>query len=397
MKEILLAKYGEIVLKGLNRSYFESVLIKNVKHALNGIGSFHIYAIQSTLYIIPKNIEDSGPFEENIITKAQSRLKKVFGIATVVTAAETEKDMESIVRTAVSYLNERLSSVKTFKVEAKRSDKHFYLKSPEICRDVGAALLEAFPNLTVDVHNPEIQVVVEIRDKAAYVHAGGVPGAGGMPAGTSGKGVLMLSGGIDSPIAGYLMARRGMALTAVYFSTPPYTSDRATDKVARLAQRVASYAGPFDLVVVPFTDIQMQINAKCPENLFTLVMRRCMIRISQLICEKRGGGAIVTGESLAQVASQTLPAIAATDDAVSLPVFRPLIGLDKEDIITFARKIDTFDISIEPYEDCCALFSPKHPKTNPNLTEVREAEQMVGADAMFEEAILNAKIIRINP
>ena len=395
MREVILAKYGEIVLKGLNRSYFESILLKNVKNALESIGNFSFESIQSTLYITEESDDIEMPFTESKINLALERLKKVFGIVSLSVAVSAPKDIEEIKKKAVEYLSGKFDSFKTFKVEAKRSDKSFPLKSPEICNEVGGYILSHFPKLKVDVHNPDLILYVEVRDKSAYIHAGNEPGAGGMPVGTSGKGTLLLSGGIDSPVAGYLMARRGLSLTAVYFSTPPYTSDRATDKVIRLAREVSKYAGPFNLYVVPFTDIQMEINKSCPQELFTIVMRRYMMKIAEKISRKTGSGALITGESLAQVASQTLSAITVTNASVSLPVLRPLIGMDKEDIVKISRKIGTFDISIEPYEDCCSLFSPRHPKIKPTLNEVLSAEEKIKADDLLEIAIKSSKIIKI--
>ncbi|MBQ2274495.1 MAG: tRNA 4-thiouridine(8) synthase ThiI, partial [Clostridia bacterium] len=351
MKEIILIKNGELVLKGLNRRTFEDILIKNIKKRIAPLGTFKIERAQSTIVITP--LDDDFDIEE-----AVSRVGCVFGISAYNRAAVCEKDIVKIIETAKEYLKTLLADVKTFKVEAKRSDKKFPLKSPEICYEVGGALLEAFPHLSVDVHNPELTVTVEIRDHDAYIRAGQLRGAGGMPVSSSGRAAVMISGGIDSPVAAYLMARRGLELNAIHFASPPYTSPRAEQKVRNLLSRVARYSGTIRLGIVPFTEIQEEIAKNCPEEYFTLIMRRMMLRISQKIAAERGCGALITGESLGQVASQTMPALAVTDVLAEMPVLRPLIGMDKEDIIAVSRKIDTFEISIQPFEDCCTVFTP---------------------------------------
>ncbi len=370
MREIILAYQGEMALKGLNKSSFESVLLKIIRRRLKSIGTFKVYKAQSTMYIQPEDEQAIANMDE-----AFERVEKVFGIATVSRAAICEKNFEDITKTAKAYLQKQLQEARTFKVSAKRSDKTFKMNSMEIGRELGGELLEAYPHLKVDVKKPQLNVTVEIRDFAAYVHAGKVPGAGGMPVSTSGKAALMLSGGIDSPVAGYMMAKRGLSLTAVHFASPPYTSERAKRKVLDLARKIAPYTGNLKVYVVNYTEPQVYIRDNAPKELFTVLMRRSMMRITEIICKEVDAKAIITGESLAQVASQTLMALACTDEAQKLPVLRPCIGMDKVEITDIARKIDTFETSIQPYEDCCTLFTPPHPKTKPTLAEIHEAEQ----------------------
>ncbi len=390
MKEIVLIKVGEIVLKGLNRRSFESMLIKSIKHALKGASPCKITSAQSTIYVEPC-------YDDGDIDDICERLEKVFGIVAFHRAAVAEKNMESITQTALSYLDDYLDGVDTFKVEAKRSDKGFPLKSPEICRELGGKILNKFSHLSVDVHSPDIQVTVEVRDFGAYIHAGVIRGAGGVPVGSSGNGTVLISGGIDSPVAAWMMAKRGLRLNAVHFASPPYTSQRAEDKVVRLLKKVSAYAGNITMYTVPFTEIQEKIKNDCPEELFTIIMRRLMMEISQRIAEKTDSSCLITGESLGQVASQTMKAIVTTNEASSMVVFRPLIGMDKEEIIKISRKIDTFDISIEPYEDCCTVFTPKHPRTKPVLKYVKEAQEKAGFDSMVETALNNLKVTYITP
>ena len=390
MKEILLLKDGEIVLKGLNRRQFEDVLKKNVRIALHSLGRFEITSAQSTITVRP--LSDGIDLDE-----ACERVARVFGIVSFSRAALCdEKTMDSVLKTAPVYLEKQLRAAKTFKVEAKRSDKKFPLKSPEICRELGGELLSKFPHLKVDVHDPEVTVYVEIRDFGAYIHSNPLKGAGGIPVGTGGKAVILISGGIDSPVAAYMMAKRGLKLTAVHFASPPYTSRRAEEKVVRLLQKVSRYAGPITMFTVPFTEIQEHIKDNCPEDIFTVVMRRMMMRVAQIIALKENAGALITGESLAQVASQTLPAIVCTDDVCSMPVFRPLIGMDKDEVIEKSRKIDTFDISVLPYEDCCTVFTPKHPKTRPTLEYVEKAEKCFDYAPMVEQAAEQARLVIID-
>ena len=388
MKEIILVKLGEIVLKGLNRKTFEDILLKNLKRRLANIGQFHVRSAQSTITITPV-------YDDTDMDEAVDCVSKVFGIATFSRACVAEKDIETIKQTAAEYLTETLEGVNTFKVEAKRSDKKFPLTSPQICTEVGGYLLEKFPNLSVDVHNPDITVTVEVRDFAAYVRAGVIKGAGGIPIGTGGKAAVLISGGIDSPVASYMMAKRGLELTAIHFASPPYTSERAEEKVVELLKKVSAYSGRMKMYTVPFTKIQEQIKEKCHEEYFTIIMRRFMMKIAERVARQNDCAALITGESLGQVASQTIGAIACTDNACNMPVFRPLIGMDKEEIIEISRKIDTFDISIQPYEDCCTVFTPKHPRTRPVLEDVIAEENKIDYEPLIEEAIENIRMTAI--
>lgn len=380
MKEIILIKNGELTLKGLNRSNFEDILIKNIRRRLKSLGEVDIRKAQSTIYIEPKS--DDFDFEE-----ALERVKLIFGIAAFSRACVCQKDMEDILSKSVEYLSGTLENIKTFKVEAKRSDKHFPLTSPEICREVGGKLLSAFHHLKVDVHNPDIVVYVEIRDYYAYIRAEQIHGAGGLPVGTAGTASILISGGIDSPVAAWTMAKRGLRLNAIHFASPPYTSPRAEQKVKTLLSKVARYSGTINLAIVPFTEIQDEIAKNCPEEYFTLIMRRMMMRISEKIAKDSGSLALITGESLGQVASQTLPALVTTDFVTNMPVLRPLIGMDKEEIITISRNIDTFETSILPFEDCCTVFTPKHPKTRPTLESCETAESTLDIDTLIQKAI----------
>ena len=390
MKEIILLKDGEIVLKGLNRRTFEDVLKKNIKHALSPLGSFEIRSAQSIIYVKP--LSDDIDLDEACL-----KISRVFGIVSYSRAAICEeKTLESIMATAPVYLEKELKAAKTFKVEARRSDKRFPYKSPEICAELGGVILDKFPHLSVDVHNPDLIVNVEVRDFGAYVHGAALRGAGGSPGGTSGNAAILISGGIDSPIAAYMMAKRGLKLTAIHFASPPYTSKRAEDKVVRLLRRVSRYAGKMTMYTVPFTKIQETIKNECPEELFTIIMRRLMMQISSRIAEDNNCTALITGESLGQVASQTIGALSCTDEAADLLVFRPLIGMDKQEIIDISYKIDTYDISIEPYEDCCTVFTPKHPRTRPVLKYVKEAQEKADFAPMIEEALANLKVTEIS-
>ncbi len=380
MQEIILVKYGEMALKGLNKSTFENVLVKNIKRRIKSLGRFEITRAQSTIYIKP--LEDCADVNE-----AVERLKKVFGIAALCKAVVCEKTFDSIKDTALDYLSDCLSYAKTFKVTAKRADKSFPMKSPEICRELGGILLSEFSHLKVDVNNPEIIVTVEIRDTNAYIHAENIKGAGGLPVGTSGKAMLLLSGGIDSPVAGYMLAKRGVHISAVHYVSPPYTSERARLKVEQLCEKLTGYCGSIAFFCVPFTEIQEEIRNNCPEEFFTIIMRRLMMEIAQRICEKEECLALVTGESVGQVASQTMNAIACTDAVCKIPVFRPLIGMDKTEIVEIARKIDTFDISIQPFEDCCTVFTPRHPKVRPLLSDVENAQNNFDFSALIDKAV----------
>lgn len=389
MKEIILIKNGELALKGLNRNVFEDTLIKNIKKSLENCGEHTIRKAQSTIYIEPN--DDNFDFDE-----ALDRVSKVFGIAAFSRARVCEKDMQSILAAAPEYLSETLKSIKTFKVEAKRADKRFPFTSPEISAQVGGAILSSFPHLRVDVHNPDEIITVEVRDYAAYIRAGQLHGAGGLPVGTAGKAAILISGGIDSPVAAWTMAKRGLKLDAIHFASPPYTSLRAEQKVKNLLSKVALYCGTIKLAIVPFTEIQEKIAAECPEEYFTLIMRRMMMRIAERIASYHKCGALITGESLGQVASQTLPAIGVTDAVTQMPVLRPLIGSDKEDIIKISRKIDTFETSCLPYEDCCTVFTPKHPKTRPTVLQCEEAEATLNIDELIKKAIENTEFTYID-
>ena len=377
MKEVILLKLGEIVLKGLNRSRFEDILLKNIRRSLRPLGACTVQSKQSTIFIdfADENADIDGAFEA---------CQKIFGVVSLTKACRCGLDFEEVKRVTNDYLGDRLAKAKTFKVEAKRADKTYPMNSPQIMMSLGESILEAFENLTVDLFSPEITVYAEVREGSVYIHANQTKGAGGLPAGTSGHALLMLSGGIDSPVAGYVMAKRGLRVSAIHFESPPYTSLRAKEKVISLAKALSQYTGVVDLFVVPFTEIQEQIRDKCPEELFTVIMRRYMLKIACLAAEKYNAKAIITGESLGQVASQTLGAINCTDIVSSLPVFRPFIGTDKQDIIDIARKIGTMEISSLPYEDCCTVFTPKHPKTNPSLESVEKAERSLDDSALLD-------------
>ena len=389
-EEILLIKNGVLALKGLNRHTFEDTLIRNLRFRLKDAGRFEIRKAQSTITIEP--LDDRADLD-----LACERVAKVFGIAAFSRARRVEKTMDAILDGAVQYMKGPLSAASTFKVEAKRSDKSFPLRSPEICAQTGARLLAAYPHLRVDVHTPDVLVMVEVRDYGAYIHTMQLPGAGGMPVGTGGQAAVLISGGIDSPVAAYMMAKRGIRLTAVHFASPPYTSERAEQKVKDLLSRVAQYAGRMSLCIVPFTHIQEEIRTHCLEELFTVIMRRFMMRIASEVARRENCGALITGESVGQVASQTIPAIACTDAAAELPVFRPLIGMDKEEIVSLSRKIRTFDLSILPYEDCCTVFTPRHPRLNPTIEALEEAERVLDVPALTAEALSQLRFCLIRP
>lgn len=384
MKEIVLIKNGELVLKGLNRNTFEDILIKNMKKALRELGEFKFTKSQSTIMV--ESLDDAD------LDDAVEVLTRVFGIAALSRAACAPKDLEEIQKLTIEYLKEQLSDAKTFKVEAKRSDKKFPYKSPEICREVGGYVLSKFHHLKVDVHNPDVVITVEIRDNYAFIRGNSIKGAGGMPVGTNGRAAILISGGIDSPVAAYMMAKRGIELVAVHFASPPYTTELAELKVMELLHRVAKYSGPITTYVVPFTEIQEQIRDNCPEEYFTIIMRRYMMKISQMLAEHQNCHALITGESVGQVASQTIYALACTDAVVTMPVFRPCIGMDKDEIVSISRKIDTFETSIQPYEDCCTVFTPKHPRTRAKIEDVIVAEQgITNSDELIQRAYNNVR------
>lgn len=388
MREIILLKLGELVLKGLNRYKFEDKLMTDIRRRIKDCGDCKVVSRQSTMYIEPQ--------DDNFdIDRALESCKNIFGIVAINRAAVCDKDMDAIYATVCDYLAPALKAAKTFKVEAKRSDKRFPLTSIQIMQDIGGKLDDNYENLTVDVHEPELKIYVEIRENGAYIHSLPIPGAGGMPAGVNGKALLMISGGIDSPVAGWLMGRRGLALEAVHFESYPYTSEEALEKVKTLLSIVARYTGPIHLHIASFTEIQEQIRDNCPEEYFTVITRRFMVRVAQQIAIARSCGAMITGESLGQVASQTMEALTATEAVSGMPIFRPLIGLDKKDIIVYARQIGTFDTSILPYEDCCTVFTPKHPKVHPVLSEIEKAEQNLNVTELVEYSVRNAKEITI--
>lgn len=384
MKEIILIKNGELVLKGLNRNTFEDILIKNMKKALKGIGEFQFTKSQSTIMVEP--LDDDIDLDD-----AVDVLKKVFGIAALSRAVVAEKNFDDIKKKTLEYLDERLDEVSTFKVNAKRSDKKFAMKSPEICREMGACILSTHHHLKVDVHNPELTVTVEVRDRFAFIHGDSIKGAGGMPVSTSGRGAILISGGIDSPVAAYMMAKRGIELVAVHFASPPFTTELAEQKVMDLLRKVAAYSGPITTYVVHFTELQEAIRDKCPEVYFTIIMRRYMMKIAEKLAVHQKCSALITGESVGQVASQTIYALGCTDQATALPVFRPCIGMDKDEIIKTSREIDTFETSILPYEDCCTVFTPKHPKTRPQIEDILKAEEALDSEALIERAVNSAR------
>ncbi len=390
MNEIILCKFGEIVLKGANRNYFESLLLKELRGRMSLYGKCEVNCSQSTAAITPgEGFDLEGAFEE---------AKKVFGLVGVSRSLRVGKTMEEIERGLRTWIPGQLCGFRTFKVEAKRSDKTFPLNSPALCDVCGGIILEAVPGIRVDVHNPDIVVRVEIRDTAAYLHAGQDKGAGGMPLGSNGRGLLLLSGGIDSPVAGYMMAKRGVRLDALHFESFPYTSELAREKVIRLAGELTPYTGSLNLHIISVTKIQEALNASCEEDYFTLLLRRFMMRLAVMTANRFGCQALITGESLGQVASQTMEAISVTDPVSDRPVFRPCIGMDKEEIITVSRTIGTFDTSIEPYEDCCTIFTPRHPKTRPELEKVQLQEEKVDWEGLTREAFetLNTVPVRRN-
>ncbi len=385
MNEVILAKLGEVVLKGLNRKNFEDTLIKTLRRRLHRIGSFQVRSAQSTITVTPLSPQED-------MDAAEACVAHVFGIASYCRACAVEKDLEIIKQSAGDYVEELFCTIGSFKVESKRSDKKFPYTSPEISREVGSYLADRFPQVAVNVHSPDTVVTIEVRDEAAFIHADARRGAGGIPIGTGGKALTLISGGIDSPVASFMIAKRGIELTAVHFASPPYTSQRAEEKVEELLHRVAAYSGRIKLFVVPFTRLQEAIRDECREEYSTIVMRRFMMMIAVRLAEMEGCQALITGESLGQVASQTLGAVSCTDEVSPLPVFRPLIGMDKEEIIEIARRIDTFEVSIQPYEDCCTVFTPRHPRTRPVLSDVLAQQNKIEYQPMIEEAIAQVQV-----
>ena len=390
MHEIILCKLGEVVLKGLNRHSFEMKLMSNIRRRTQRCGKFRIYSRQSTIYVEPAE-------ESCDLDAAYDACKKVFGIIAIARAVPCAKEKEAIFATAKEYLGPSLLAARSFKVESKRSDKSFPMGSIQLSQWVGGALHDAFPHLAVDVHHPELTVYLEVREDAAYVHGPAEAAAGGLPIGMGGHAVSLLSGGIDSPVSSYMIAKRGVQLELLHFDSPPYTSQQAREKVLQLAQELTVWCGRLTVHVVPFTEIQEEIRRKCPEDHFTLIMRRFMMRLGDALAHELACKAIVTGESLGQVASQTIQALVVSDDVATLPVLRPLIGMDKEEIVRIARHVGTFDTSILPYEDCCTVFTPRHPKTKPDLEQVREYEAALDIDGLCGKALAGREMIRLYP
>ena len=379
MKEIILCKFGEIALKGANRSTFEAGLVRELRRRATPYGRFSVHATQSTVVIEPQEdtVDMDGMYETVL---------RVFGITGVTRCAVAEKNIDSILATAVEYLAPALAGKRRFRADAKRGDKSFPMKSPELAARLGGAILAAFPGMRVDLHTPEVNVWVEVRDEGAYIHADQERGAGGMPLGSAGRGLLLLSGGIDSPVAGYMMAKRGLEIEALHFESFPYTSERAKEKVMTLAEELCAYTSRIHVHVISLTHIQEELRDRCEEDYFTLLLRIFMMTLAERCAKEFRCGALVTGESLAQVASQTLAAIGVTDSVVSMPVFRPCIGMDKEEIVAIARKIGTFETAILPYEDCCTVFTPRHPRTKPKLEAVMAELRKVDFEALCDEA-----------
>lgn len=390
MKEMIIAKYGEIILKGGNRPRFESILINNINNSLKKVAKTHVRIMQATVYV---DVED--PEKLDIVLE---RMGKIFGIVAVTKAAVCKKDIEEIKAMAKEYFKNDLTEGKTFKVEAKRSDKQFPFTSPQIQQEVGGFIDDEFP-VTVDVHNPQQTVMVEIRDFGAflYIKENMLRGQGGMPIGTGSKATLLLSGGIDSPVAGHMIAKRGVEIDAVNFFSFPYTSERAKEKVIALARIIAQYTSKINLYIVPFTEIQLQIRDNCPEEQMTLLMRRFMMRIAERIAEKNKSKALITGESVGQVASQTLAALDVTNAVVDMPILQPLIGMDKIEIMDRAYKIGTYETSILPYEDCCTVFTPKHPVVNPKREYLEKTESHINVEELIEAALQGVEKIEVYP
>ena len=388
MNEIFLLKLGEIVLKGSNKRQFENKLRSNVRRRMKHYGNFDVYIMQSTVYVQPMD-------DECDVEGAWEACRSIFGVVSLCRCRPCEKNLDAIFNAIEEYLGDDLDCAKSFKVESKRSDKAFPMTSIQLSQAIGGRLAEAHPTVAVDVHHPDYTVFVEVRDLAAYVHGPAEPGAGGLPTGVGGRAMCLLSGGIDSPVAAWMMAKRGMEIECVHFFSYPYTSQLAKDKVIELARLVTRYSGRMTLNVVSFTKIQEAIRDNCPEEFFTLIMRRFMMEISMRIGKDHGCGALITGENLGQVASQTLEAMAVTGAVVDIPIFMPLVGMDKEDIVTIARRIGTMETSVLPYEDCCTVFTPKHPKTKPTLGQVLHAERKLDREALILEALESVEKIPV--
>ena len=390
MHEIILCKLGEVVLKGLNRHSFETKLMSNIRRRTSRFGRFKIYSRQSTIYVEP--LEDTCDLDG-----AYAACRQVFGIIAIARAQPCQKSKEAIFDCARTYLGQALTEAGSFKVETRRADKTFPMGSIQLSQWVGGALHDAFPHLKVDVHHPELTVHVEVREDAAYVHAPAESAAGGLPIGMGGSAVSLLSGGIDSPVSSYMIAKRGVQLEMIHFASPPYTSQLAREKVLQLARELTPWTGRLTVYIIPFTEIQEEIRRSCPEDHFTLIMRRFMMRLADRLARELRCKALVTGECLGQVASQTMDALRVSEDVTDLPVLRPLIGMDKEEIVRLARHIGTFDTSILPYEDCCTVFTPPHPKTKPNVEEVREMESALDIEGLCDRAMAGRDVVRVRP
>ena len=388
MKEIFLLKLGEIVLKGANKRQFENKLRQNVRRRMKKYGNFDVYILQSTVYVEPMD-------EEADVDGAWEACRSIFGVVSLCRCRPCEKDLDAIFAAIENYLGDDLDCAQSFKVESKRSDKRFPLTSIQLSQEIGGRLAEEFPNVLVDVHNPDYTVNIEVRETAAYVHGPSVPGAGGLPTGTGGRAAVLLSGGIDSPVAGYMIAKRGVEIECIHFFSYPYTSELAKEKVLELARIMTKFCGRMTVDIVGFTEIQEAIRDHCREEYFTIIMRRFMMRIAEAIGRDHGAKCLVTGENLGQVASQTMDAMAVTGAVVDIPMFHPLIGMDKEEIVTRARKIGTLETSILPYEDCCTVFTPKHPKTKPILALVEAEEAKLDVDALVADALANTEKVAI--
>ena len=389
MKELLIVKYGEVMLKGNNRPFFVDRLMKNLRSALQGTGKFNIEKDQSVLYLIPK--------EQVNLDRAADRVRRVFGVNVFHRAVQVEKDMEAIKEKSAEYFAPLLNKSHSFKIDTRRTDKSFSYGTYEINTILGQHIADGFPHLTVDVHQPEVTIYISIRKQGAFLYHEKERGPGGLPVGTGGKATVLLSGGIDSPLAAYLIARRGLETEAVHFHSYPYTSERSKNKVIDLAKQLSRYTGKLKLHVFPFTEIQEAIVENCPKDHVTIIMRRMMMKAAEKISQQNGAQALVTGESIGQVASQTVESLSATNASVSMPVFRPLIGMDKEEIVSYARKIGTYDISIQPYEDCCTLFVPRHPQTKPKLEKIIRWEQNVDFDALIDKGLEETEIVEAEP
>ena len=395
-EHIFIVRCGEVALKGMNKPYFERMLLDRIKKLLKKFDGVKAYRHEGLIFVRADKELNPGTEGKQAILK---EIGKVLGVASISPAMECESTMEDIGQTAVEYMMEAIEErgVKTFKVNAKRADKNFPVKSPDISRQIGAAVLKGCKVLKVDVHNPDVKLFVDVRHDKSYVYQDKIPGFGGLPLGTNGKGMSLLSGGIDSPVATWMMAKRGMMIEAVHFHSFPYTSQRAREKVEELAALVATYCGRFRMHVINLLPIQEQIVQNCPEEETTILVRRFMMRIAEELAAGNGCSMLITGENLGQVASQTAEALVVTDASVKMPVMRPLIGLDKTDIMDLAKEIGTYDKSIEPYEDCCTVFLPKHPATKPKLERILASESKLDCEGLIREAIEKEEIVEIRP